>query len=110
MSAADAAWRASLQAVSIAALVGSVEQDSGPEARGSTRRSDPANEGRVVHARCRRFAPGLRLDKLQLLPDRRGIHLLEIAELPANAPHFRSFRLALIGDVVDQREHLLVYA
>ncbi|MEU5950773.1 Rrf2 family transcriptional regulator [Streptomyces sp. NPDC047525] len=32
MSAADAAWRASLQAVSIADLVGSVEQDSGPEA------------------------------------------------------------------------------
>lgn len=32
MSAADAAWRAALQAVSIADLVGSVEQDSGPEA------------------------------------------------------------------------------
>ncbi|MEV8021900.1 Rrf2 family transcriptional regulator [Streptomyces sp. NPDC086554] len=32
MSAADAAWRASLQAVSIADLVGSVEQNSGPEA------------------------------------------------------------------------------
>ncbi|MGW6877054.1 RrF2 family transcriptional regulator [Streptomyces xanthophaeus] len=32
MSAADAAWRASLEGVSIADLVGSVEQDSGPEA------------------------------------------------------------------------------
>ncbi|MEU8678776.1 Rrf2 family transcriptional regulator [Streptomyces sp. NPDC048560] len=32
MSAADAAWRASLQTVSIADLVGSVETDSGPEA------------------------------------------------------------------------------
>ncbi|MFI6003214.1 hypothetical protein ACIA98_22835 [Streptomyces sp. NPDC051366] len=32
MTAADAAWRASLQQVSIADLVGSVERDSGPEA------------------------------------------------------------------------------
>ncbi|MEV4333689.1 Rrf2 family transcriptional regulator [Streptomyces sp. NPDC049597] len=32
MAAADAAWRASLQEVSIADLVGSVEQDSGPRA------------------------------------------------------------------------------
>ncbi|MFC9246201.1 RrF2 family transcriptional regulator [Streptomyces sp. NPDC057136] len=32
MAAADAAWRASLQGVSIADLVGTVEQDSGPEA------------------------------------------------------------------------------
>ncbi|MGW5739021.1 MULTISPECIES: RrF2 family transcriptional regulator [Streptomyces] len=32
MGAADAAWRASLQAVSIADLVGSVQDDSGPEA------------------------------------------------------------------------------
>ncbi|MFC8127010.1 RrF2 family transcriptional regulator [Streptomyces sp. NPDC057302] len=32
MSAADAAWRASLESVSIADLVGSVEQDSGPQA------------------------------------------------------------------------------
>ncbi|MGW5867224.1 RrF2 family transcriptional regulator [Streptomyces sp. NPDC055239] len=32
MSAADAAWRASLQAVSIADLVGTVERDSGPDA------------------------------------------------------------------------------
>ncbi|MER5257238.1 MULTISPECIES: Rrf2 family transcriptional regulator [unclassified Streptomyces] len=32
MAAADAAWRASLAAVSIADLVGSVEQDSGPQA------------------------------------------------------------------------------
>jgi Rrf2 family protein len=32
MTAADAAWRASLQAVSIADLVDTVEQDSGPEA------------------------------------------------------------------------------
>ncbi|GHC77145.1 RrF2 family transcriptional regulator [Streptomyces flavofungini] len=32
MAAADDAWRASLRGVSIADLVGSVEQDSGPEA------------------------------------------------------------------------------
>ncbi|MET8685547.1 Rrf2 family transcriptional regulator [Streptomyces sp. NPDC004732] len=32
MAAADAAWRASLQSVAIADLVGSVRQDSGPEA------------------------------------------------------------------------------
>jgi len=32
MAAAEAAWRASLQGVSVADLVGSVEQDSGPEA------------------------------------------------------------------------------
>ncbi|MEV8314860.1 Rrf2 family transcriptional regulator [Streptomyces sp. NPDC059900] len=32
MSAADAAWRASLREVSIADLVGTVEQDSGPDA------------------------------------------------------------------------------
>ncbi|KJY37994.1 Rrf2 family transcriptional regulator, partial [Streptomyces sp. NRRL S-444] len=32
MAAADAAWRASLQGVSIADLVGSVERDSGPGA------------------------------------------------------------------------------
>ncbi|MFD3700401.1 RrF2 family transcriptional regulator [Streptomyces sp. NPDC058646] len=32
MSAADDAWRASLRGVSIADLVGSVEQDSGPQA------------------------------------------------------------------------------
>ncbi|MGW7080099.1 RrF2 family transcriptional regulator [Streptomyces sp. NPDC054866] len=32
MTAADAAWRASLETVSIADLVGSVEQDSGPQA------------------------------------------------------------------------------
>lgn len=32
MSAADAAWRASLRGVSVADLVGSVERDSGPEA------------------------------------------------------------------------------
>ncbi len=32
MAAADAAWRASLQGVSVADLVGSVERDSGPEA------------------------------------------------------------------------------
>ncbi|MFI8276827.1 RrF2 family transcriptional regulator [Streptomyces sp. NPDC085929] len=32
MAAADAAWRASLEGVSVADLVGSVERDSGPEA------------------------------------------------------------------------------
>ncbi len=32
MAAADDAWRASLQGVSVADLVGTVEQDSGPEA------------------------------------------------------------------------------
>ncbi|MFI6090493.1 RrF2 family transcriptional regulator [Streptomyces sp. NPDC051218] len=32
MTAADAAWRASLRAVSVADLVGSVERDSGPQA------------------------------------------------------------------------------
>ncbi|MEU5001902.1 hypothetical protein [Streptomyces sp. NPDC021622] len=101
-------------------LRGSVEQDSGPEALpaigtwlNAALGSAPTAEGRVNPRPCRRFTPRLLLDKLQLLPDRRGIRLLEIAELPANAPHFPSFRLALIGDVVyvvDQREHLLVYA
>ncbi|GGV25468.1 hypothetical protein GCM10010277_06460 [Streptomyces longisporoflavus] len=45
----------------------------------------------VLRARYGRFTPRLRFGKLQRLLDRRGVRLLEIPELPANAPYFRTF-------------------
>ncbi|MEU6676228.1 hypothetical protein [Streptomyces sp. NPDC046925] len=45
----------------------------------------------VLRARYGRFTPRLRFAKLQRLLDRRGVPLLEIPELPANAPYFRTF-------------------
>ncbi|MER5961499.1 hypothetical protein [Streptomyces sp. NPDC002057] len=45
----------------------------------------------VLRARYGRFAPRLRFDKLRRLLERRGVPLLEIPEIPANAPYFRTF-------------------
>ncbi|MFI7104205.1 hypothetical protein ACIBK8_33285 [Streptomyces sp. NPDC050161] len=47
--------------------------------------------GETLRARYGRFAPRLRFGKLQHLLQRRGIPLLEIPELPANAPYYRTF-------------------
>ncbi|MGW1373928.1 hypothetical protein ACWD6P_06540 [Streptomyces sp. NPDC002446] len=44
-----------------------------------------------LRARYGRFAPRLRFAKLQRLLQRRGVPLLEIPELPANAPYYRTF-------------------
>ncbi|MFI9237174.1 hypothetical protein [Streptomyces sp. NPDC053079] len=48
-----------------------------------------ANE--TLRARYGRFAPRLRFDKLQRLLKRRGVPLLEIPEIPGNAPYYRTF-------------------
>ncbi|MFD5270460.1 hypothetical protein [Streptomyces sp. NPDC058335] len=45
----------------------------------------------VLRARYGRFTPRLRFGKLQRLLLRRGVPLLEIPEIPANAPYFRTF-------------------
>lgn len=45
----------------------------------------------VLRARYGRFAPRLRFGKLRRLLDRRGVPLVEIPEIPANAPSFRTF-------------------
>ncbi|MEU8033332.1 hypothetical protein AB0C13_32715 [Streptomyces sp. NPDC049099] len=45
----------------------------------------------VLRARYGRFTPRLRFDKLQRLLVRRGVALLEIPEIPANAPYYRTF-------------------
>ncbi|MFE7789746.1 hypothetical protein [Streptomyces sp. NPDC057460] len=45
----------------------------------------------TLRARYGRFTPRLRFEKLQRLLERRGVPLLEIPEIPANAPHFRTF-------------------
>ncbi|MFD8073376.1 hypothetical protein ACFV3E_12065 [Streptomyces sp. NPDC059718] len=44
-----------------------------------------------IRAMYGRFTPRLRFDKLRRLLDRRGVPLLEIPELPANAPYFHTF-------------------
>ncbi|MDX2708365.1 hypothetical protein PV350_36770 [Streptomyces sp. PA03-6a] len=44
-----------------------------------------------MRARYGRFTPRLRFDKLRRLLDRRGVPLLEVPEIPANAPYFRTF-------------------
>ncbi|MEV8314859.1 hypothetical protein AB0Q95_11855 [Streptomyces sp. NPDC059900] len=44
-----------------------------------------------LRARYGRFTPRLRFGKLRRLLDRRGVPLVEIPELPANAPYFRTF-------------------
>ncbi|MBT2450813.1 hypothetical protein J7F03_27820 [Streptomyces sp. ISL-43] len=45
----------------------------------------------VFRARYGRFTPRLRFEKLRRLLERRGVPLLEIPEIPANAPYFRTF-------------------
>ncbi|MFJ7947920.1 hypothetical protein ACIQ6K_30365 [Streptomyces sp. NPDC096354] len=45
----------------------------------------------TLRARYGRFTPRLRFEKLQRLLDRRGVPLLEIPEVAANAPYFRTF-------------------
>ncbi|MGW6059240.1 hypothetical protein [Streptomyces sp. NPDC055189] len=45
----------------------------------------------VLRARYGRFTPRLRFGKLRRLLERRGVPLLEIPELPANSPYFRTF-------------------
>ncbi|WP_371614278.1 hypothetical protein [Streptomyces sp. NBC_00454] len=45
----------------------------------------------VLRARYGRFTPRLRFEKLRRLLERRGVPLLEIPEIPANAPYFRTF-------------------
>ncbi|MFH8484853.1 hypothetical protein [Streptomyces longisporoflavus] len=52
---------------------------------------DRAVVNEVLRARYGRFTPRLRFGKLQRLLDRRGVPLVEIPELPANAPYFRTF-------------------
>lgn len=44
-----------------------------------------------LRARYGRFTPRLRFEKLRRLLARRGVPLLEIPEVPANAPYFRTF-------------------
>ncbi|WP_371573466.1 hypothetical protein [Streptomyces sp. NBC_01314] len=44
-----------------------------------------------LRARYGRFAPRLRFEKLQRLLVRRGVPLLEIPEIPAYTPYFRTF-------------------
>lgn len=44
-----------------------------------------------LRARYGRFTPRLRFEKLRRLLERRGVPLLEIPEVPANAPYFRTF-------------------
>ncbi|MGW7365909.1 hypothetical protein ACWGI8_21340 [Streptomyces sp. NPDC054841] len=53
------------------------------------RRGTLANE--ALRARYGRFTPRLRFAKLQRLLQRRGVPLLEIPEVPANAPYYRTF-------------------
>ncbi|MFJ5803690.1 hypothetical protein [Streptomyces decoyicus] len=48
-----------------------------------------ANE--ALRARYGRFTPRLRFEKLQRLLQRRGVPLLEVPEIPANAPYYRTF-------------------
>ncbi|MFC8831262.1 hypothetical protein ACFT9I_38670 [Streptomyces sp. NPDC057137] len=44
-----------------------------------------------LRARYGRFTPRLRFAKLRRLLERRGVPLLEIPEIPVNAPYFRTF-------------------
>ncbi|MCX5315536.1 hypothetical protein [Streptomyces sp. NBC_00154] len=52
---------------------------------------DRALVNETVRARYGRFTPRLRFEKLQRLLERRGVPLLEIPEIPANSPYFRTF-------------------
>ncbi|WP_336048272.1 hypothetical protein [Streptomyces sp. CA2R101] len=45
----------------------------------------------TLRARYGRFAPRLRFAKLQRLLERRGVPLVEVPEIEANAPYFRTF-------------------
>ncbi|MFJ4988584.1 hypothetical protein ACIP9H_32880 [Streptomyces sp. NPDC088732] len=45
----------------------------------------------VLRARYGRFAPRLRFEKLRRLLDRRGVPLVEVPEISANAPYFRTY-------------------
>lgn len=45
----------------------------------------------TLRARYGRFTPRLRFGKLRRLLDRRGVPLLEVPQIPANAPYFRTF-------------------
>ncbi|MGW7021492.1 hypothetical protein ACWGGS_19470 [Streptomyces decoyicus] len=45
----------------------------------------------TLRAQYGRFTPRLRFEKLQRLLERRGVPLLEIPEIPVNAPYFRTF-------------------
>ncbi|MFE0452784.1 hypothetical protein ACFW2D_16130 [Streptomyces sp. NPDC058914] len=45
----------------------------------------------TLRARYGRFTPRLRFDKLHRLLQRRGVPLLEIPEVPVNAPYYRTF-------------------
>ncbi|GAA0471576.1 hypothetical protein ABZ951_33615 [Streptomyces sp. NPDC046215] len=45
----------------------------------------------TLRARYGRFAPRLRFAKLRRLLERRGVPLLEVPEIPGNAPYYRTF-------------------
>ena len=45
----------------------------------------------TLRDRYGRFAPRLRYDRLRRLLDRRGVRLVEIPEVAANVPYFRTF-------------------
>jgi hypothetical protein len=45
----------------------------------------------ALRARYGRFTPRLRFEKLRRLLVRRGVPLVEIPEIPANSPYFRTF-------------------
>ncbi|MFF8786178.1 hypothetical protein [Streptomyces sp. NPDC015125] len=45
----------------------------------------------ALRARYGRFTPRLRFEKLRRLLERRGVSLVEIPEIPVNAPYFRTF-------------------
>ncbi|WP_329275606.1 hypothetical protein [Streptomyces sp. NBC_01451] len=52
---------------------------------------DRADVHDVLRARYGRFTPRLRFEKLERLLARRGVPLLEIPEIPASGPYFRTF-------------------
>ena len=52
---------------------------------------DRADVHDVLRARYGRFTPRLRFEKLRRLLARRGVPLLEIPEIPAFGPYFRTF-------------------
>ncbi|MFG3167529.1 hypothetical protein [Streptomyces sp. NPDC048200] len=52
---------------------------------------DPGLVNEAIRAQYGRFTPRLRFEKLRRLLEHRGVPLLEVPELPANSPHFRTY-------------------
>ncbi|MFG3146053.1 hypothetical protein [Streptomyces sp. NPDC048243] len=51
----------------------------------------PGVVNEAIRARYGRFTPRLRFEKLRRLLEHRGVPLLEVPELPANSPYFRTY-------------------